>query len=84
LTAAQREPVTRAEVIAVIAELGDRTPQDVTEKIGSLEVAWLVSQLEQRYDTTLELTDEEFEQMGTVTGAVVTLRDLLPGAGHDG
>ena len=84
MTAPRREPVTRAEVIDVLAALGDRAPQDVTERIGSLEVAWLISQLEQRYDTTLELTDEAFEQMGTVTGAVVTLRDLLPGAGHAG
>ncbi len=83
MSAPQREPVTRAEVIDVLAALGDRTPQDVTERIGSLEVAWLVSQLEQRYDTTLELTDEAFERMGTVTGAVGALRDLLPGAGHD-
>ena len=79
----RREPPTRAEVVAVLAELGDRAAGDVTERIGSLEVAWLISQLEQRYDTTLELTDEAFQQMATVTGAVVTLRDLLPGAGDD-
>jgi hypothetical protein len=84
LTAPQREPPTRAEVIAVLAALGDRAPEDVTERIGSLELAWLVSQVEQRYETTLEISDEAFEQMATVTGAVVTLRDLLPDAGHDG
>jgi hypothetical protein len=84
LSAPRREPPTRAEVIAVLAALGDRATQDVTERIGSLELAWLVSQLEQRYDTTLELSDETFEQMGTVTGAVVTLRELLAGAGDDG
>jgi acyl carrier protein len=79
----RREPPTRAEVIAVLAELGDRAAADVTERIGSLEVAWLISQLEQRYDTTLELSDEAFQQMETVTGAVVTLQDLLPGGGDD-
>lgn len=81
MTAPRREPPTRAEVIAVLATLGDRAAQDVTERIGSLELAWLVSQVEERYDTTLELTDEMVLQMSTVTGAVVTLRELLPGTG---
>jgi hypothetical protein len=66
-------------VIAVLAALGDRTAEDVTERIGSLELAWLVSQVEDRYETTLELTDETVRQMTTVTGAVVTLRELLEG-----
>lgn len=75
------QPPSRAEVIAILATLGDRTADDVTERIGSLELAWLVSQVEQRYDTILELSDETMEQMATVTGAVVTLRELLAGAG---
>jgi hypothetical protein len=81
LTAPRREPPSRADVVAVLAEMGDRATEDVTERIGSLELAWLVSQVEQRYDTTLELTDETVQQMATVTGAVVTLRELLAGAG---
>jgi hypothetical protein len=84
VTAPRREPPTRAEVIAVLAAMGDRTPREVSERIGSLELAWLVSQVEERYDTTLELSDEAFQQMATVTGAVVTLAQLLPGAGNDG
>jgi hypothetical protein len=81
LTAPRREPPSRAEVIAVLAALGDRTADDVTERIGSLELAWLVSQVEQQYGTTLELSDQTVQQMATVTGAVVTLRDLLEGEG---
>jgi acyl carrier protein len=76
-----RQPPSRAEVVAILAALGDRAAQDVTERIGSLELAWLVSEVEQRYDTILELSDESMEQMATVTGAVVTLRELLAGAG---
>jgi hypothetical protein len=68
-------------VIAVLAALGDRAAEEVTELIGSLELAWLVSQVEERYEATLELTDETVRQMSTVTGAVATLRVLLPGAG---
>ena len=81
MTAPRREPPSRADVVAVLAEMGDRATEDVTERIGSLELAWLVSQVEQRYDTTLELTDETVQQMATVAGAVVTLRELLAGAG---
>lgn len=81
MTTAGREPPTRAEVIAVLAALGDRAAEDVTERIGSLELAWLVSQVEERYDTTLELTDESVLQMATVSGAVATLGELLAGAG---
>lgn len=81
MTTPRREPPSRADVIAVLAEMGDRATEDVTERIGSLELAWLVSQIEQRYDTTLELTDETVQQMTTVTGAVITLRELLAGAG---
>lgn len=80
MTPPRRQPPTRAEVVAVLAALGDRTEADVAELIGSLELAWLVSQVEERYDTTLQLTDETVQQMSTVTGAVATLRDLLPGA----
>jgi hypothetical protein len=80
VTTPRRDPPTRAEVIAVLAALGDRDATDVTERIGSLELAWLVSQVEERYDTTLELSDETVRQMATVTGAVVTLRELLAGA----
>jgi acyl carrier protein len=78
----QREPPSRAEVVAIIAMLNDREAADVTERIGSLELAWLVSQVEQRYGTTLELSDEAVQQMTTVTGAVVALRELLAGAGN--
>jgi acyl carrier protein len=61
--------------------MGDRAPDEVTEGIGSLELAWLISQVEQRYDTTLELTDETLRQMATVAGAVATLSRMLAGAG---
>ena len=85
MTTPRREPPpTRAEVIAVLAALGDRAAEDVTERIGSLELAWLVSQVEERYDTTLELTDESVRQMATVTGAVTTLGELLAAGAGDG
>ena len=76
------EALSRAEVIAMLATLGDRRAEDVGERIGSLELTWLITQVEQRYDLTLDLSDEELDRMMTVSGAVAALRDVLAGAGH--
>jgi acyl carrier protein len=73
------DPPGREEVVTILAKLGDRTPDDVTEQIGSLEVAWLISEVEQQYHVTLELSDEALAQMVTISGAVATLADLLSG-----
>ena len=73
------EPPGREEVVTIVAKLGDRTPDDVTEQIGSLEVAWLISEVEQQYHVTLEFSDEALAQMVTISGAVATLADLLSG-----
>jgi acyl carrier protein len=71
------DPPGREEVVAILAKLGDRTPDEVTEPIGSLELAWLISEVEQRYGVTLELNDEAMERMLTVSDAVTTLGSLL-------
>lgn len=60
--------------------MGDRAPDEVGEEIGSLELAWLVSQVETRYHTTLELDDAALAQMMTVSGAVTTIHRMLEGA----
>jgi len=59
--------------------MGDRVPDEVTEEIGSLEMAWLISQVEERYATTLELDDDALRQMTTVSGAVATIHQMLAG-----
>jgi hypothetical protein len=64
----------RADVLVMLASYGDREPQDVNEELGSLELTWLVAQAEQRYSVLLDLSDETFAGMGTVTGAVAVLR----------
>lgn len=69
----------REEVVAILAKLGDRTPDQVTDAIGSLERAWLISEVERRYGVTLDLSDEVIAQMVTVPGAVITLSRLLTG-----
>jgi hypothetical protein len=60
--------------------MGDRAPDEVTEEIGSLELAWLVSQVEDRYHTTLDFDDAALAQMMTVSGAVVAIHRMLEGA----
>lgn len=70
----------RSDVVAMLATYGDRRPEQVPETISSLELAWLLHQIEQRYGP-VEIDDEEFVRMATVTGAVEVLRDLKVGDG---
>ncbi|HUZ23605.1 MAG TPA: hypothetical protein VMV07_07555 [Streptosporangiaceae bacterium] len=76
---------SREEVIAMLAAFGDRSPDEVAERIGSIELTWLITKVEQQYDVTLDLSDEALDQMTTVSGAVAALRDELAAAGavHD-
>jgi acyl carrier protein len=81
VTTPRRQFPGRPEVIAILAALGDRAPDTVTEQVSSLELAWLISQVEERYHTTLDLDDDALEQMTTVSGAVATIHRMLAGAG---
>ena len=72
----------RADVIGMLASFGDRGTDAVAERIGSLELTWLITQVEERYAVTLELSDEELVQMSTVSGAVAVLHDVLAGSVH--
>jgi hypothetical protein len=72
----------RSDVVAMLATYGDRQPEEVPEVIYSLELAWLMHQLEQRYGE-LDLDDDMISRMSTVTGALEVLRDLRPGLSRD-
>ena len=61
--------------------MGGRAPDEVVEKIGSLELAWLVSQVEERYGRRLDLDDDALLQMTTISGAVAAIHQMLAGAG---
>lgn len=80
MTSPRRRPPARSEVVAILAAMGDRAPDEVGEEISSLELAWLVSQVEDRYHTTLELDDAALARMMTVSGAVATIHQMLAGA----
>lgn len=72
----------RSDVVAMLATYGDRQPDEVPEVIYSLELAWLVHQIEQRYGE-LDVDDDMISRMSTVTGVVEVLRDLRVGSAHD-
>ena len=74
-------PLGREDVVAMLARFGDRDPADVPEELGSLELTWLVDQVERRYGVVLDLDDDVFAGMSTVTGAVAVLNESV-GASH--
>lgn len=61
----------------MLATYGDRQVEQIRERIDSLELAWLVHQVEQRHGVTLDLDDESLIRMSTVTGAVEVLGEVL-------
>ena len=67
----------RNDVVAMLATYGNRQPEAVRERIDSLELAWLVHQVEQRYGVTLDLADETLAKMSTVSGAVEVLQGVM-------
>jgi acyl carrier protein len=68
-------PPGRAEIVDWLAALGDRRPGDVRERIDSMELAWLVHQVEQRYE--LELDDDQLDRIRTIDDAVAVLAEAL-------
>jgi hypothetical protein len=68
----------RSDVVAMLATYGDRRPDQVPEAIDSLELAWLIHQIEQRYGE-LDVDDDTIARMTTVTGVVDVLKNRRVG-----
>jgi hypothetical protein len=66
---------TRSDVVEMLATYGDRTPENVPEAIDSLELAWLLHQLEQRWGA-LDIDDDMVARMSTVSGVLGVLTEL--------
>ncbi|GAB3836562.1 acyl carrier protein [Kribbella italica] len=66
-------PPGRAEIVDWLAGLGERPPG--SERIDSMELAWLVHQVEQRY--AVELTDDQLERIHTIDDAVAVFAEVL-------
>ncbi|HCT75075.1 MAG TPA: hypothetical protein DGT23_00475 [Micromonosporaceae bacterium] len=71
--------LSRDEVIEMLATYGDRSVDQVRERIDSLELAWLIHQVEQRHAVVLDLDDDSLIEMSTVDGAVSVLGKVLAG-----
>ena len=66
-------PPGRDEIITWLAGLGERPPG--AERLDSMELAWLVHQVEQVYG--VELGDDELERIETVDDAVTVIAEVL-------
>ncbi|WP_025619238.1 hypothetical protein [Salinispora cortesiana] len=69
----------RGDLVAMLAQLTDR-PTDQPERIGSMELAWLVHLVEQRHDRRLDLTDDQLAGIRTVDDALVVFQTALAAA----
>jgi hypothetical protein len=72
-----RQTPDRRQVVELLAAYGDRPADTVGERIGSLDLAWLVHAAEQRYGVALDLSDEQLARMVTIGEAVAVLREVL-------
>jgi acyl carrier protein len=67
----------RREVAEMLASYGARDAATIGEEIDSLELAWLMHAVEQRYAVTLELDDDQLARMCTVDGSVEVLGEVI-------
>lgn len=67
----------RDDILAMLASLDGRPAQDVPEVIESMELAWLVHQVEQRYGVRMELDSGQYGRMTSVSGAADVLREVI-------
>ena len=71
----------RADVLSMLQPLNERTSDPGRERLSSMEVAWLVHQVEQRYSVRLELDDDQLAKLRTVTDAVQLLGESVRSGG---
>ncbi|SBT42211.1 hypothetical protein [Micromonospora auratinigra] len=67
----------RADLVSMLAELTAKPVDQVADRVGSMELAWLVHLVEQRYDRTLDLTDDQLAGIRTVDDALAVFRTSL-------
>ncbi|MFG1882732.1 acyl carrier protein [Micromonospora sp. NPDC049102] len=67
----------RADLLTMLAELTAKPADQVPDRVGSMELAWLVHLVEQRYERQLDLTDDDLARIRTVDDALAVLRASL-------
>ena len=73
----------RAELLAMLTALGDRRPEQVPESIDSMELAWLINQVVERYGLRVDLDDAALARITSVTEAERILREVVFEAADD-
>lgn len=69
--------MSRDEIVAMLASFGSRPVDAVPETIDSMELAWLLHQVEQRYGVRVDLDDGRYARISTVSEAVDVLGHRL-------
>ncbi|MCW3815213.1 acyl carrier protein [Micromonospora sp. DR5-3] len=67
----------RADLVSMLAELTAKPVDQVPDRIGSMELAWLVHLVEQRYDRRMELSDDQLAGIRTVDDALAVFHHSL-------
>ncbi len=70
----------RDQLVSMLAPLAHRAANPEAERLDSMEVAWLVHQVEQRYQVTLDLDDESLGRLRTLTDATQILGESVAAA----
>ncbi|MGI5529469.1 acyl carrier protein [Streptomyces syringium] len=70
--------LTKELLVEILAEYGEREADDIAERVDSLELAWLVHSLEERYGLELDLDDVQLARMTTLDAALAVLGEVLP------
>ncbi|EEP70043.1 hypothetical protein MCAG_00370 [Micromonospora sp. ATCC 39149] len=74
---AGRPDLGRADLLTMLAEMTAKPVDQVSDRVGSMELAWLVHLVEQRYDRRLDLTDDQLAGIRTVDDALVVFHTCL-------
>lgn len=68
----------RRGVLELLSTMQGRPAGIEADTIDSLELVWLLHQVEERNSVRLDLDDDDLNSMNTVDGAVAVLNRVLP------
>jgi acyl carrier protein len=71
----------RADVLQMLQSLNERATDPARERLSSMEVAWIVHQVEQRYSVELDLDDDQLAKLRTIEDAVQLLGESVQAGG---
>lgn len=72
----------RADVLQMLQSLNERATDPARERLSSMEVAWVVHQVEQRYSVELDLDDDQLAKLRTIDDAVQLLGESVRAGGE--